>query len=169
MFGAVSPYKGIEEVIKFWNQHQPAYQLVIVGRPDSSQYGASLRSIAGTNENITFRLEFVTSEELQQWLSLADCCLYNYRQILTSGSIHPPRALGIPVLLPERLTSIELGEPNSRVLRFSCMDSLESQLKRALELDVDYHSARPWREEHDWASIAEKTMDIYRHVTQTSQ
>ena len=75
MFGAVSPYKGIEEVFKYWNQNQPSFQLVIVGRHDSDEYGESLKSIAGANQSITLRLDFVACEELQQWLSVADCCL----------------------------------------------------------------------------------------------
>jgi len=164
MFGAVSPYKGIEGVLEFWKVHQPECRLVIVGKPDSIEYGDALRKLTGEHDRITFRLEFVTDLELRQWLSMADCCLYNYQQILTSGSVHPPRALGIPILLPERFTTLDLGEPCERVLRFSNHDTLGQELHRALAMGVDYDSAHQWRQDHDWSSIAEKTKELYEQI-----
>jgi len=165
MFGAVSEYKGLEEIIEYWNRTKLEIDLAIVGRPHTVEYGENLRKLAAKNDRIMLRLEFVKREELRAWLAIADCCLFNYRQILTSGSIHPPRALGIPVLIPTRLTSLDLGEPNLRVFRFRNVDELPELLNKAVRIGSDYEAADEWRKEHDWNQIAEQTRDLYRRVS----
>ena len=165
MFGSVNPYKGIEEVLQFWTDVNPDCDLAIVGKSRTSGYAAGLQQLAHANPHIHLRLEFVTAEELRQWLAACDCCLFNYETILTSGSVHPPRSLGIPVLLPERLDTLELDEPNPRVVRFrSFAEDVHDRLRHSLELGRDYDSASDWRETHSWKRIAQQTIDLYREL-----
>ena len=56
----------------------------------------------------------------------ADCMLFNYRQILTSGSASLARSWGIPMALPARLTTVDLMEPCANVVRFA--DTPEAML-----------------------------------------
>lgn len=165
MFGAASPYKGIEEVIRFWNECRPACELAIVGKPSTEEYGRRLSELAGDAADIRLRLDFVADDELKQWLAASDCCLFNYQAILTSGSVIPPRSLGIPILLPERLETLDLDEPLPRVLRFrSFEEDFREQLEKSLEIGCDYDSAADWREAHSWSRIAQQTIEVYREI-----
>ena len=165
MFGAASPYKGIEEVLQYWVQHKPDCDLAIVGKPATEEYGAHLKELATANSRIHLRLDFVTNEELRQWLASSDCCLFNYEKILTSGSVHPPRSLGIPILLPDRLDTLELDEPSPRVIRFRTFaPNFHNQLLQCLDIGCDYDSAADWRESHAWSRIAEQTVELYREL-----
>lgn len=166
MFGSASPYKGIEDVLRFWVRNNPDCDLAVVGKPSSKEYAARLRELAESNPRIHLRLDFVTTEELRQWLAAADCCLFNYEQILTSGSVHPPRSLGIPILVPERLETLELDEPSSRVLRFrSFEEDFHGQLQQSLKIGCNYDSAADWRQTHAWSRIAGQTIELYRELS----
>ena len=123
MFGAVEPYKGLEEVIEYWKYARPGIRLVIAGKPISPEYGAAIERAAGTTANVHLHLRRLSEEELTTWLSATDCVLFNYRTILTSGAACLTRSLGIPLLLPIRAQTVELEEPDPRVLRFETLDT----------------------------------------------
>src|SRR3954469_6597638 len=103
MFGAVKPYKGLEEVIAWWKQGRPPVKLAIVGKPGSDAYAAHISNIIGNASRIMSRFEFLSDEALGLWLSAADAVIANYREILTSGAASLARSYGIPLILPRRL------------------------------------------------------------------
>jgi glycosyltransferase involved in cell wall biosynthesis len=165
MFGTVEPYKGQEEVIGYWKQAQPAARLLIVGKPKTPEYGRSIAALAEGLPNVTLRLQWLTDPELALFLSAADCTLFNYRTIFTSGAATLARSWGLPILLPSRLETVDLAEPDRRVLRFEALDGRFAQkLDAVLEVAPDYDSAGIWREKISWPRIAELTVAGYREV-----
>ncbi len=56
--------------------------------------------------------------------------LFHYRAIFTSGAACLARSLGIPILIPRRLDTVDLAEPHPLVFRF---DALETDFRPALE------------------------------------
>jgi len=165
MFGTVEPYKGQEEVIAYWKEARPPARLLIVGKPSSPDYGQSLRQLAADVPGITLHFEWLTDPELALFLCAADCALFNYRAIFTSGAATLARSWGLPILLPARLDTVDLAEPNTRVLRFDSLDARFLQkLAAALAIAPDYDSAENWRERTSWARVAELTAAGYREV-----
>jgi glycosyltransferase involved in cell wall biosynthesis len=164
MFGRVEPYKGIDEIVDFWNTEQPAAELCIVGHNDGDVYGASLLKRIGGNPSIRTVFRHVADTELASWLAAADCVIFNYRALLTSGAASVARSFGVPLLIPSRLSTVDLGEPNPRVFRFDDVWKLKTVLPEALAIGSDYRSAEPWRRACAWNLAAEKTRDVYEHV-----
>jgi hypothetical protein len=165
MFGAIEPYKGIEEVIKFWNKQNPPATLAIIGKPISKGYAHSVVSLTRENPRILTGLSFQTPANLKCWLSATDCLIFNYQEIFTSGAACLARSFGVPLLLPERLNTVDLQEPNPRVFRFNSINSdFAERLGNALDTSSDFAAARDWRDHCAWTRIAEKTAAIYRDV-----
>lgn len=165
MFGAVEPYKGQEEVIAYWKEARPAAHLLIVGKPDSPEYGRTIRQFASDIPNVTLHFQWLSDAELAQFLCVADCALFNYRTIFTSGAASLARSWGLPILMPSRLDTVDLGEPDPRVFRFEALDAqFPQKLAAALAIAPDYQAAAGWREEISWPRVAELTVAGYREV-----
>lgn len=170
MFGAVKPYKGLEDVIAWWKQAEPAVTLAIVGKPASDDYAAHLSRAVGDTPRIMTRFEFLSDDALGLWLCAADAAISNYREILTSGAASLARSFGVPLLLPRRLATIDLGEPTAYVRRFTDFATdFRTELDAALALQPDFAAAAAWREACSWDRIAELTMDGYRSAMEDRQ
>ncbi|MGC3988615.1 MAG: glycosyltransferase family 4 protein [Chthoniobacteraceae bacterium] len=163
MFGTVEPYKGLEEIIALWKQPPTGARLVIVGRPNTKEYGAAIASLCADNPAIDARLGWLEDDELHRWLSAADAVIFNYRTIFTSGAACTARSYGLPILLPSRLDTVDLGEPHPLVLRFE-PQTFQPVLQRALETPPDYTAAAAWRALTAWDAIATRTAQVYREA-----
>jgi beta-1,4-mannosyltransferase len=167
VFGTVSPYKGTDELVKFWAAAKIPHQLVVVGPISSEEFARRLHNLAAGCPAIDLRLsrEWLDENELRVWLSAVDCSIFNYREIFTSGAAALARSYGIPLLIPSRLTAADLMEPHSHVLRFEALDTdFCKLLKRALATPCSYHLARPWREYTSWEHVADLTFAAYRDI-----
>lgn len=163
MIGAVQDYKGIEEAIAYWRQSRPAALLAIVGMPSSDAYADELRRLAGDDSRICFHLNWVSDDDFGLWLAAANCVLFNYRRVLTSGGATAARSAGVPILLPRRLDTIDLDEPHPLVFRFDRFDSDFAQvLTRVIATPSDWEAASDWRERTAWPRVAHITAEAYR-------
>ncbi len=162
LFGAVEPYKGQEEVIRWWKEKQPEVTLAIVGKPESPEYAAHLTSFIGDTPNITTRFGWLSDEQLRLWLCAADAAIFNYREIFTSGAANLARSWGLPMLLPARLDTVTLGEPTPTVRRFADFEEFGERLREVLAVPPDFAAAAPWREACKWEAVAQLTADAYR-------
>lgn len=159
LFGMVEPYKGIEEIVSQWPT-RPDVELVVAGRSSSQNYEATITAAIAGRSGITFRPGWLSDDELYLWLCAADVAVFNYRTILTSGAACLARSWGIPILIPERLQTVDLDEPADRVFRFD-ETSLPDQLDRALGIGSDFASAAEWRSKTAWPAIAQQTARVY--------
>ena len=165
MFGAVDPYKGIEDVIRFWRAHRPAVRLAIIGRSWNRKYARQLVALADGDEDIRFELDWLSNDQLRQWLSAADCAIFNYQAILTSGGASLARSYGIPILIPSRLDTVDLTEPCDRVFRFAEIGpSLSALLETAAARGSSFESAADWRSQTSWDAIAAVHKQAYEQV-----
>jgi glycosyltransferase involved in cell wall biosynthesis len=165
MFGTVEPYKGIEPVLDWWRAAEPAATLAVAGKPFSPEYEAAIRERAGASGKIRLDLAWQTDEALKRWLAAADCALFHYRAIFTSGAACLARSLGIPILIPGRLDTVDLAEPHPLVFRFGALETdFRPALEAALCARPDFAAAEAWREATAWSRIAEETARVYRGV-----
>lgn len=163
MIGTVRPYKGIEEVIDFWRMHQPAAVLAIAGLPGSEDYRREIELRSAGVESVHLDLAWQPDDRLRLWLSAANCVLFNYTNILTSGAAPLARAWGIPLLLPKRLETVEIGEPNPLVRRFDALDvTFADSLQWGLVTPTCWEAGETWREECSWGNVARATAREYR-------
>lgn len=162
MFGTVEPYKGIEAMIEFWRAQQPGAELHIVGRPWNPAYASALRAQAVEVPGVHLHLGWLDDPALRRWLSAADAAVFNYRAIFTSGAATLARSYGLPLLLPARLHTVDLAEPDPRVFRFTDLgEDFAAQLSLALAVPRDFSAAAPWREATSWDRVAELTAAAY--------
>ena len=134
-----------------------------MGRPCTSEYGEAIARQAAGIPGVEVRLGWLRDERLRLWLSATDCVLFNYREIFTSGAANLTRAYGVPTLLPARLTTVVLDEPNPRVQRFTDPKlDLAEHLNEVWSLGSGYAEAAGWREETAWARVAATTAAAYR-------
>ena len=167
IFGTVSPYKGTDDVVRFWARAGLRHRLVVVGPVLSETFAAKLRDLAAHSPAIDLRMSpnWLSDDDLRLWLSAADCCIFNYREIFTSGAASLARSYGIPILIPTRLTATDLMEPHPHVFRFGSFDTdFPGLLDKALSTPCSYDLARPWRERTSWAHVADLTYRVYREV-----
>lgn len=165
MFGTVEPYKGIEPVLDWWRKGRPPATLALVGKPLSPAYGREIAARAAHMGGVRLELGWQPEEALKQWLAAADCVLFNYRTIFTSGAACLARSLGLPILLPHRLDTIDLAEPHPLVFRFGELEGdFEHALERALAARADFAGAAPWRAATAWSRIAAETARVYRAI-----
>jgi beta-1,4-mannosyltransferase len=165
VFGRLAPYKGIEEIIEFWIREKLNIVLILAGPPSDIGFEGTLKRIAGNSHNVVLHLRKVSDEDLVAFLAGSDCTIFNYQKLLTSGSAALARSVGIPLLFPERIQTVDLGEPSPRVFRFKKLDrDFIVQLQRAVQLSVDYESAADWRQNTSWQVVAAKTVAAYHRI-----
>jgi hypothetical protein len=165
MFGAVEPYKGQEEVLAWWRNAQPDAMLVVAGKPNTPEYGETIRRAAEGLPRVALHFQWLADPELALFLSAADVALFNYRTIFTSGAASLARSWGLPVLLPARLDTVGLAEPDPRVWRFDRLETdFAEKLAGVLSIAPDYAAAASWREETAWPRVAELTAAGYREA-----
>jgi glycosyltransferase involved in cell wall biosynthesis len=165
IFGAIEPYKGIEEVLEQWRATRPDVDLVIAGKPVLPEYETAIRAAAEGIPRVTLRLDRLTDAELACWLSAVEVVLFNYRAIFTSGAASLARSWGVPILFPARFTTVDLGEPSPYVCRFADFGhDFSLALGRALTTRPDFAAAAGWRESIAWKGIAARTAEAYRRA-----
>jgi beta-1,4-mannosyltransferase len=160
----VEPYKGIEPVLDWWGGDVRA-TLVVAGKPLRANYADEIRKLAANKKNVRLELAWQSDDSLKRWLAAANCVVFHYRVILTSGAACLARSLGIPILIPRRLDTIDLAEPHPIVFRFDSLEiDFRDALEAALNAENDYAGAAAWREMTAWHRIAKETARVYRSV-----
>jgi glycosyltransferase involved in cell wall biosynthesis len=166
MFGTVEPYKGIEPVIDWWRNAATPATVAIAGRPFSTEYGEAIRRRSqGTGAKVRLDLTWQSDEALERWLAAADCVLFHYRAIFTSGAACLARSFGVPILIPRRLDTVDLAEPHPLVFRFDALETdFSGALGQALAATPSYDAAAEWRKSTAWPEIAAQTARLYRAI-----
>jgi len=153
----------LEEVIAWWRNAQPKVRLAIIGKPNTAEYGTQVLSQIGQDRNVIHRFGWLSNELLRLWLSAADVTVFNYREVFTSGAASLARSFGIPILLPKRLDTVDLGDPTPYVRRFTDFASdFEQHLASALTVKPDFADAASWREACNWDNVARVVAGGYR-------
>lgn len=167
IFGTISPYKGILPVIEWW-PNDFSIDLVVVGEAIDPDYLKRVESVAERKTSVKVKPGRVSERDLALWIDAADAAVFNYDSILAPGGVQLALARGIPLLLPDRIRSLDLMEPNALVFRFDHLDhSFKTMLNKAFCQPHDPDVACRWRALTDWETIAHRHADVYRRVTRS--
>lgn len=89
IFGNISSYKKIENILDLVDEEGTDIQTIIAGTVKKGQeiLGERLSLRAGTNPDIHLHPKHVEDNDIPYFFGAADFCFFNYGKILTSGSV----------------------------------------------------------------------------------
>lgn len=163
-FGAISAYKGSLELLSSWNSDEKTPLLLVAGTIFDENLAKKLENIANQNPRILYRPGKVNDEEIPTLFGACDCAIFNYKQIFSSGAACHARSFGLPIIVPKRCDTLELGEPNPTVFRFNKVgkDDFWQSVSQASNLGRNNREGQNWKQETSWDKVAKITANTYR-------
>jgi glycosyltransferase involved in cell wall biosynthesis len=102
--GQIRPYKGLDTLLTAFRAllvERPRARLLLAGQGEVDNMLADAALTQTERDRISVFNRFVPDMELQVFFRAADCAVFPYRKILTSGSLLLAMSYGVPVLIPE--------------------------------------------------------------------
>lgn len=102
MFGNINSQKRIEEVCRIFTSVGNDKHLLVAG-PVKKGHLKYYRSIKGKFEkelNITILPNFISETNVPFFFNAADCVLFNYNEVLTSGGVELAKSYKRPIIAP---------------------------------------------------------------------
>ena len=130
MFGEIAEYKGIKEVIEIFNTLDQKKKLVIAGtvKKGNSKYFNELLSSIKNEEQILVCNRRIPDEDVPLFLNSCDYAIFNYRNVLTSGSVVLAINYNKRIIIPSMGCLKELKGEN--VIHFKNIEELKNILSR---------------------------------------
>lgn len=119
MFGYIAQYKGILEVIKLFRFQDRQKKLVIAGpvKIGNVKYSQEINKNIMNNDNIILIDQLIPENDVSLFFNAADYILFNYKDILISGTVMLALSYGKKVIIPNTGCLVELtGE---YIIKFS--------------------------------------------------
>lgn len=127
MFGNISSYKNIDRVGHIFKKLPTDKKLLVVGPVKKGQmhyYHQISNSIEGA-KNIKVIPHFVPEEMVPVYFSSADCVLFNFDEILTSGGVVLAKSYNKPIIAPNLGCLTELDPEADKATLFETEEQLE--------------------------------------------
>jgi len=132
MFGAIAEYKGIREVIDIFRLFDDKNKLIIAGfvKRGNKKYFDELKPLAD-NKQIFIEGRLIPDNDVPYFFNSADCVIFNYRDILTSGGVYLALSYGKKVIAPGSGCLTELK--SNLLIFFDISGNRKENLKIALK------------------------------------
>lgn len=123
MFGNIAAYKGILECASLFPE--ATGQLIIAGevKKGDEQYLQKIEDICGKRHDIFLIPRFISEDEQTNLFNASDCVLFNFQEVLTSGSVILAHNYNKVVIVPDISCCRVIAGDN--VLRFKSLEELE--------------------------------------------
>lgn len=101
MYGQIAPYKGILEVVELFPQ-LCGCQLIIAGtyKKGACSYLQEIEKRCKEKNNIILIKRFLSDKEEMNLFNAADCVVFNFKDILTSGAVVLAQSYRKPIIIP---------------------------------------------------------------------
>ena len=170
-FGRVKKYKGIDSLIKSFNEleRNDKIKLLIVGSLSNEVYGQKLVKLANQNKNIIFKFEYIPDDEIQIYMNASDIVVTPYRNILNSGEIIVAIGFSKPIVAPRLGCIMEMIDEegsflyNPKVkqgLKDALMKSLNSRNTLSNMGFYNYNLSNKL----DWEKVGKLTRQVYQNL-----
>jgi beta-1,4-mannosyltransferase len=169
-FGLLRPYKGVEKLIRVWQQNQSKFAqdtLLIVGKAFDSDYETKIKTLAQGGGGIIVYPEFVEDSQLNLFFSAADVIVLPFETILNSSSLILGMSYGKPIIAP-RIGGIPETMAIADTLLYDPDDEhgLLQALDKSTQIDLRELSQRVVTacDTLNWDTIAQKTLAVYQSI-----
>ena len=167
-FGMLRPYKGVDQLLEVWENHQDLFQedtLVIAGKATEDSYGETIKAQADRAKGVILRDSFIEDHLIHLYFSAADFVVCPFRKILTSGSIILAMSFGKPIIAP-RFNSIAetLGKADTLLYDPEKENGLADAIAQSKQADQTALSKIVEEEcdRIDWSNIGKQTYQLYQ-------
>lgn len=181
VFGTIKPNKRLDLVIEATAaicQKYPDARLVVAGKPRGQDVSGffELAKECGVTENVVWRLEFITDEQVAWYFSAADVVVFPYQWIYQSGALLMAMSFGKPVVATAVGSNVEFIE-NHKTGLLVPLDAPSAMAQAILTvLDNPDRAAEMGRAaaeyvevELAWDKIARTTLDFYQQIMETME
>ncbi|WP_207589843.1 glycosyltransferase [Halomontanus rarus] len=164
--GQIRSYKNVPQLINVFKSIEKDHaRLLIIGKPESEEYGLYIKGLCENDDRIIPRLEFIPDDEIQIFMNAADVLVLPYDEILTSGSAILGMSFSTPIVAPTQGCLSEILSDENNFL----YDSDEEDFRRAMTGAVDkcssisdfgdanFNKVTQW----SWEYVGKKTMEAY--------
>jgi beta-1,4-mannosyltransferase len=173
-FGAVRPYKGIEQLIDcFTAIPDENAELLIAGMPMVKELAAELRARAAQDTRVRLHLDYVPDDMLVRYLSAADIVVLPYTDVLTSSAVNLAAALGKCCIIPRLSCMKDFPEETVLFYTHNDKDSLQAMISGALNMDTEAlertgSQAQQFVRQFSWSFVGRQTAAIYSALAESS-
>lgn len=160
--------KGLDLLIKAFQQIETDYQLVIAGDADhETEYSRRLKKMIAGDSRI-IHAGYITGVPLNQVFSHARLfVLPSYHEGLPIALLEA-MSYGLPVLVSDIPANLEVDLPAERYFKCGKVEDLKNKLETLLEKDLTESEKqtiqRGIAEKYNWNRIAEQTIEVYEKV-----
>lgn len=104
MIGHISPYKRIATVCKIFSELPVQKKLIIAGPVKRGQmkYFKKLKKLVRQSKNVILIPQFISEENVPEFMNACDYALFNFRTIFSSGGIHLAKSYKMQIILPDQ-------------------------------------------------------------------
>lgn len=126
MYGNIGGYKGIVEVIQLFTENTG--QLIIAGecKKGERNYLRCIETEVTNKKNIHLISKFLSQEEEMYLFNASDCIIFNFKDILSSGSVMLALSYKKEIVIPNISCLKELSGPG--VYKFNSQTELHDQI-----------------------------------------
>jgi beta-1,4-mannosyltransferase len=102
MFGAIAEYKRIKEVVEIFKVLGEKDKLIVAGfvKRWNQNYFNELKNLVD-NKRIFLKGSLIPDEDVPYFLNSADCVIFNYRNVLTSGGAELALSYKKKIIIPD--------------------------------------------------------------------
>ena len=167
-FGAVAPYKGVEDLLEAFGRI-PAdvpVRLTIAGACSDRELSARLTELAEPlGDRVSLRLDRVRDSEVPALLGAHDVLVLPFLRVTTSGSAMLGIGAGMPVVVPDheafRDLPVERYGGGADGLATCLRDLADGDRERLEEVA---RAAREWTRNNSWDDIGASTVEAFEEV-----
>jgi hypothetical protein len=131
MYGNIGKYKGIIDIIPLISDEMG--QLIIAGKckKGEEKYLEDIENTRGGKKNIYLLKRFIEKNEEKLLFNASDCVLFNFHDILSSGSVMLALSYKKSIILPESICFSNLSDMS--ILKFNSREELKKNLSYIAE------------------------------------
>lgn len=163
-FGAVRPYKGVEDLIMAFSEIRNRAHLTIAGKPTTKEYGDSIRKLASAVPNCSLNLNYISDSDLWSLLAATTLVALPFRSVTNSGSMLLALSANVPVLTSESSLAEETRDEYGPLWIRIFPGNLDAY---SLEQAIDWAQSLTSRprlnmSDRDWSIIGEDYVKLYQ-------
>lgn len=151
IWGSISPYKGVYELLRFMKENGCSYQVKIIGACSSENYWDSLMGVEYEYADLENRS--VSYEELANWISVSRFVLVPYQKetVLSSAILMDSLSLGAAVIGPDTGSFLDLSEEKIiNVFTFSSFYDIDEIMAKKENVIFSMENYPKFLEENNW-------------------